>query len=166
MRISLAGLKKGPQSHRQTGPASRYLNDADTFSGDLRIKVALRLESGILHLALEADLEGHFLCDRCGVEFDRTLAMMDDFFLAFENHPHQAADSDVHVIPRDALEIDISQEIRDLVMLNLPLQTLCREDCHGLCSICGANLNEEVDHRHEESDNPSWVALKKLKEKE
>ncbi len=52
-------------------------------------------------------------------------------------------------------EIDITPEIRDQLLLSLPLKPLCKEDCLGLCPKCGANLNlercdctvEKRDHR-------------------
>lgn len=164
MRLPLTGLKKGPQTYRQTGPASYYLDDVETFSGDITVEATLRQESGILHLNLDTDLKGRFICDRCGLEFDRPLTMRDDFFFTFETGPLQTGDLDMPIVPRGAIEIDVSQEIRDLVVLSLPLQTLCREDCQGLCPVCGTNLNEEKDHRHEEANDPRWAALKKSKD--
>ncbi len=38
--------------------------------------------------------------------------------------------------------LDLTEAIRQYAILESPLQTLCREDCKGLCSDCGANLNE------------------------
>jgi uncharacterized protein len=164
MRIPLTGLKKGPQTYRQRGPASYYLDDAETFSGDIKVEATVKQESGLLLVALEATLEGHFNCDRCGIEFDRPLTMRDDFFFTFDTGHIKDLEPDTAVVPKGALEIDVSQEIRDLIFLGRPIQTLCREDCQGLCPICGANLNEERDHRHEEATDPRWEALKKLKE--
>jgi uncharacterized protein len=47
------------------------------------------------------------------------------------------------------------------VMLELPLQPLCSEDCPGLCAECGARLADDPDHRHESVD-PRWAALSGL----
>jgi uncharacterized protein len=41
----------------------------------------------------------------------------------------------------------------------LPFQPLCRDDCAGLCVECGANLNENPNHRHEADLDPRWAAL-------
>jgi uncharacterized protein len=38
-------------------------------------------------------------------------------------------------------EIDISDEVRDEILLAIPLKPLCRETCLGLCSVCGGNRN-------------------------
>lgn len=42
--------------------------------------------------------------------------------------------------------------LRDTLVDELPLQPLCREDCRGLCSQCGVDLNENPDHVHETTD--------------
>ena len=47
---------------------------------------------------------------------------------------------------------DIEDLLRDTLVEALPLQPLCRPDCRGLCSQCGADLNEEPDHRHDVTD--------------
>ncbi|MBT1173240.1 DUF177 domain-containing protein [Bifidobacterium sp. MA2] len=48
---------------------------------------------------------------------------------------------------------DIEALLRDTLVENLPLQPLCREDCRGLCSQCGVDLNEHPDHHHDVVDN-------------
>lgn len=46
--------------------------------------------------------------------------------------------------------IDITDDIRQNIVLVLPLKPLCKAECKGLCSICGANLNlKECDDKHE-----------------
>jgi uncharacterized protein len=56
---------------------------------------------------------------------------------------------------------DLEPVLRDAVVLALPLQPVCREDCLGLCSECGALLNEDPDHHHDAAD-PRWAALQGL----
>ena len=41
---------------------------------------------------------------------------------------------------------------------------MCRDDCPGLCSECGARLEEDPGHAHESAD-PRWAALTKLTER-
>jgi uncharacterized protein len=53
---------------------------------------------------------------------------------------------------------------RDAIALELPEQILCRDDCAGLCPVCGKDLNDEP-HEHLERDlDPRWAALEGLKE--
>lgn len=57
--------------------------------------------------------------------------------------------------------IDVQALVHDAVMLELPLQPLCADDCPGLCAECGARLADDPDHRHETVD-PRWAALSGL----
>ena len=47
--------------------------------------------------------------------------------------------------------VDVERWVRDLIAEALPLQMLCRPDCLGLCAVCGADLNADPGHRHEEA---------------
>jgi uncharacterized protein len=60
-------------------------------------------------------------------------------------------------------ELDVAAWVRDALALELPGQITCREDCAGLCGQCGANLNEDPDHRHEPEPDPRWAKLGELK---
>jgi uncharacterized protein len=55
--------------------------------------------------------------------------------------------------------IDLEPLLRDEVVLGLPFQPLCRDDCAGLCVECGANLNDDPGHRHQTAPDPRWEAL-------
>jgi uncharacterized protein len=46
--------------------------------------------------------------------------------------------------------VDLERWVRDLLAEALPQQLLCREDCLGLCPVCGADLNADPGHRHDE----------------
>ncbi len=60
--------------------------------------------------------------------------------------------------------LDVAAWTRDAIVLALPPQVLCREDCAGLCPVCGENLNEAgPDHAHEREPDPRWAALDQLK---
>jgi uncharacterized protein len=64
------------------------------------------------------------------------------------------------LVPEDA-HIDLQPLVRDFAILEFPIKPLCREDCKGLCPVCGENLNEkDCGHRPEE-DSP-FAALKDL----
>jgi len=60
-------------------------------------------------------------------------------------------------------ELDLEAWARDALALVLPAQLTCRPDCAGLCPECGANLNEDPDHRHESGPDQRWAKLSELK---
>ncbi|MGZ4600604.1 MAG: YceD family protein [Oryzihumus sp.] len=78
-------------------------------------------------------------------------------------HHHEVAsaddDDDEFVLVGDLL--DLEPVLRDAVVPALPFQPVCREDCPGLCSECGAHLADDPDHHHETLD-PRWAALQNL----
>jgi len=61
--------------------------------------------------------------------------------------------------------VDIAAWARDALLLAMPAQIVCREDCLGLCSVCGANLNEAdpEEHQHAGGTDPRWAKLRDLK---
>jgi uncharacterized protein len=60
-------------------------------------------------------------------------------------------------------ELDLNAWARDAFTLALPAQLVCREDCAGLCPVCGENLNASPDHAHEPEPDPRWAKLRELK---
>lgn len=69
------------------------------------------------------------------------------------------------VLHEDVLEaygadFDIKELMRDQIILNMPLRVLCSEECKGLCSICGCNLNNQTcDCMSEQYSNSQFAAL-------
>lgn len=59
--------------------------------------------------------------------------------------------------------LDLKPAVLDAIRLNLPSQVLCKEDCKGLCTKCGNDLNEKSCPCSEEPDenNPFYVLFQK-----
>jgi len=57
----------------------------------------------------------------------------------------EETEEDVLPISRQ-LEIDITQQVIDTIVLAIPINILCNKSCKGLCSTCGANINDEENH--------------------
>lgn len=60
--------------------------------------------------------------------------------------------------------LDLEPVIRDAVVLALPFQPMCQDDCPGLCPECGARLADEPEHDHGEKIDPRWAGLASLKD--
>ena len=71
-----------------------------------------------------------------------------------------AEDDEDRLFVEDGL-IALESVLRDAVVLALPMQPVCREDCPGLCSVCGARLADDPDHHHDAVDI-RWAALQGL----
>ncbi|MBB1256313.1 DUF177 domain-containing protein [Streptomyces sp. OF3] len=57
---------------------------------------------------------------------------------------------------------DLEPVLRDAVVLSLPMQPVCQEDCPGLCTECGARLADDPDHQHDDAVDIRWAALQGL----
>jgi len=73
---------------------------------------------------------------------------------------NEAEDDEASRLVGDLL--DLEPLVRDAVVLDLPFQPLCRDDCQGLCVECGVDLNLEPGHRHEAAVDPRWEILTSL----
>lgn len=63
----------------------------------------------------------------------------------------------------DGKQIDLDPIVREQVLLALPMETLCKEDCKGLCVQCGQNLNEAKCGCDPKPLDPRLAALKNIK---
>ena len=59
----------------------------------------------------------------------------------------------------------LEDTLREQVLLALPLKTICREDCKGLCPHCGKNMNEYQCSCVDDLEDPRWSALKEIRDK-
>ena len=58
--------------------------------------------------------------------------------------------------------LDLTEALREQILLALPMQPLCRADCQGLCVQCGKNLNEGTCDCVQDTIDPRLVKLKEL----
>jgi uncharacterized protein len=65
----------------------------------------------------------------------------------------------------DAGQLELADWVRDALVLAMPPRLLCREDCRGLCPVCGVDLNtvDPEEHRHEGGGDPRWSKLSELR---
>jgi uncharacterized protein len=60
--------------------------------------------------------------------------------------------------------LDVRGWARDALALALPATLLCKQDCAGLCPVCGADLNVAgAEHGHERAPDPRWAKLSEIR---
>jgi uncharacterized protein len=126
---------------------------------DLRLEAVM--EGVLVTGTAEADLEGE--CVRCLESIEDTLHVDLQELFVYDDADNPVADdedSDVSRLEGDLL--DLEPVLRDTVVLALPFQPLCRDDCPGLCIECGARLADDPEHAHEDPVDPRWAALSGL----
>ena len=72
-------------------------------------------------------------------------------------------EDDVDLVDPGAKEFDLTERLRDAVILELPMRLYCKADCKGLCAQCGADLNAGDCGCAGETTDPRWEALAQLK---
>lgn len=73
-------------------------------------------------------------------------------------------DGDVRRFRDDAAEMDLTDPVREDLILAIDPYVVCDPDCRGLCPRCGADRNTETCSCTEEVNDPRWDALRALKE--
>ena len=105
-----------------------------------------------------AALEGE--CVRCLEPITDDLSAPFQELFVYDDHGIPGEDDEVSLLEGDLL--DLEPLLRDAVVLALPFQPLCEDDCPGLCTECGARLADDPDHTHEEPIDPRWAKLTTL----
>jgi uncharacterized protein len=127
----------------------------DRFGETLTIRATARVRSAETCARctrpFEADIEEELLlyCDREGAD---------------EEELARELEEQGEVVYHDGVHLDITEPVRQALILSRPLTTLCRDDCRGLCAGCGADLNVEPCRCGGRAPDPRWEALKKLRE--
>ncbi len=131
---------------------------------------------GPKEIVADIRLRGHFAgcfeipCARC-VE-PVTIPLQADFDLLFrpigadKGAPERsitAPETEIGYYQKDSLLLE--DVLREQVLLSLPVRTLCKPDCKGLCPRCGQNRNSQVCSCEEGPSDPRWVALADLRDR-
>ena len=120
---------KGLELSQDVEPVLIGLEDAD-YKCLPPLKVAGKAQrvEGTVIVHVEVTARFLYTCARCLEVFEQSSVRELDFDYAVDN---------------SMKVIDISDDIRQEMILDLPVRILCREDCRGICASCGANLNIE-----------------------
>jgi uncharacterized protein len=132
----------------------RYAAQADLTPAVLDVT---RTVSGYaLRLRFESTLDGP--CVRC-LEPAGVTVEVDDRQI---DQPGEDEDLSSEYLAGE--ELDVHAWARDALALALPVQIVCRDECRGLCPVCGEDLNRaEPGHAHESEPDPRWAKLSELR---
>jgi uncharacterized protein len=103
------------------------------------------------------------VCDRCLAEVPVTLELSIDRTAV--SPEREADDEDTDADDRnfmDGYQLDTEALIYDEIIVNWPVKILCREDCKGVCPVCGQNLNERECGCDTFVPDPRMAAIKDI----
>ncbi|HMM81724.1 MAG TPA: DUF177 domain-containing protein [Terrimesophilobacter sp.] len=91
-------------------------------------------------------------CVRCLIDVEQDVEVEIQEVFAYSQD--EAFDYEVH-----DTHVDLEPVVRDAVVLSLPFQPVCQDECTGLCPQCGVRLLDHPGHEHEAPVDPRWSAL-------
>lgn len=134
----------------------------------------VRLDGEIQHVDARVQLQGNinaevsFDCTRCLLPVEKLLRF--PFRAVFVESSLDETTAEAEISAEDLDEsliydgqVDLAEVVREQLLLALPEQVFCREDCNGLCPKCGSDLNLKDCKCADDEFDPRWAALKELK---
>jgi len=168
MEIDLTTLGEGEANWRkETGPEELELAYPD-YAFPAPVRVDLKINHSESQYVLRGQIEtlARTRCVKCLDDFGLPVGAEVGWVVQVTADREQMETSedldDFWFIEKGATHLDITTRVRELILVNLPDNPVCREDCRGLCPRCGTNLNEgPCDCPRKEIDN-RWGPLKDL----
>ena len=149
-------------------PEALQLSPEDTITLDAPVCVHGLLRRVAEQVYFRGAVQGvvRVLCSRCLDAVHATIGA--DIDAAFLPPPTGAGaeetfeTDELDLYTHDGVQIDLRPLVRDQVVLAFPVQSLCREECAGLCQVCGVNRNEQQCACQDEDRDSPFRVLKCL----
>jgi uncharacterized protein len=108
------------------------------FDGSVSVKGKVFNRADIVNARFSTEFTLRLVCDRCLKEFERNYSF--DFEHTIVKSLNNS-DNDEYIVA-DGDCVDFGEVALSDILLELPAKILCRDDCKGLCMVCGQDLNE------------------------
>ena len=110
----------------------------DLISSDVSVEGYVKVATGIVSLLAEAVFAVSTQCAKCAKDVTKKLKVTVNHFLIDKLNNE---DNDDYIVVEDMV-LNLDELILEDIYLSLPTIFVCKNDCKGLCSICGADLND------------------------
>ena len=168
MEIELSKVGTVPKTLELTfSPAEIELEDSGDLIGNASFKGEVFSRDGRTHVAGRITADVSAGCSRCLEPVSTHLELgFDDIFIDSSEEPTVAEAEIAEQALDESLviggKIDMADIVREQILLAIPEQLLCSEDCRGLCPKCGENRNLIDCNCADDDIDPRWAALKNL----
>lgn len=144
------------------------------FIQPLDIKLMARKFEGMVIVEGSVTTAVRLQCCRCLQEFEQSLdasfsvtyaRQLPDMEDGGDDGEVELQAEDLGMLAFEGDEIDLTETVQEQVVMAMPFKPLCREDCHGLCSQCGADLNAGDCGCRDQVMGGKFAALKDFKVK-
>jgi uncharacterized protein len=172
MKLDLETLNPGVRRIEGNVSAQTLGLPADMLvpEGPVRVGLVVNKTEELYTVRGDARVVVRLVCARCMGEFQSELS--EELYLVIRRlavgepglHAQDEAqdDADLVIVPPEEHLVDLTERLREAVILAIPFVALCRDDCQGLCPQCGADLNAGPCGCAEDQVDPRWEPLRKL----
>lgn len=164
MKIQLGGLSEGVHRYKLENEPSE-LGLGESFTHPMVVHARLDKTGNRVFLQAEVEVGGRFTCDRCVTEYETPVHSSYRMYYVVDASETEGIDpSEIQVVPPGFTVIDLSEDVRQTILLAVPLKLLCTETCRGLCPSCGTNLNTGTcDCVSSSAVDPRWEKLQSIR---
>ncbi len=168
MIIALNELEEGKASlDWEETPEELHIQDEDLqFAGPIRTRIEFVKIGESISASGRTNADLRLECVRCLEPVSFSLSS--DFKFVFQkNRPESMRDDEDETmiwLDESGDKVDLGEEIKDYILLEMPLNPLCKTSCEGLCPICGENLNQTQCNCSSSETDPRWEALRAFKD--
>lgn len=140
------------------------VDELDVASDQYSVDGSMEIKGTVVHTGKGYRVEGNihfwktFQCDCC-LENSSSEQVL-SFLETYKKDGEESGNEDMVSFSGDL--IDITELIRETILLSVPLKHICSPDCRGLCIKCGANLNKTECGCDRHVIDPRLAALQKL----
>jgi uncharacterized protein len=142
---------------RYTGPMApvEYGEESFSFPEGVQVEAEYRFDGEGVTVTGSFKASTPVECARCLKPLDYPVSLK--FAEYYSRQPEEG------MYAYEGEEIDLAQMLGDNLVLSLPMRFLCREDCRGLCPVCGQDLSEgECGCKPQLDENNPFYGLSKL----
>lgn len=139
----------------------------DNFIGNVLLNCEMDKSSSQIVITCKLKVIAKQICDRCTKEFEKEFeAKFRNVYLISQSKTSNYDDErEIYYLSPDDDKIDLTNDTAENAILTIPMKVLCKEDCRGLCSICGIDKNQTDCNCSVSTNNTVWEPLLKLKGK-
>jgi uncharacterized protein len=133
-----------------------------SFRPEIRVQLVVGRAGEDLDIAMRYEGERQGECDRCLKPYREAFAGSLRAIARRASPHHELAGQD-GVLFHDGHHLDLSAEVRESIIVDIPIQRLCTPGCLGLCPTCGADRNAGSCDCHVDRVDPRWERLREAR---
>ncbi len=165
MLIDLSPVLRGEASFLNFEYEMSELPEIDgvTFTGGCKVTGNVDNRAGYMTLSLHASLPYVSVCARCVEDINGVFEVNVNMPLAVHGTLSDEDTDDYIIVVNNS--VNCNAQVNEAVLLEFPMRLLCKEDCAGLCDVCGQNLNHSKCSCTKKEIDPRLEILTKLLDK-